>query len=351
MTDRLEALVRSAQDERARQAPDPARVLRALPARTARRRRRHRAALVGLAALAVLAMVVPAVLIRNTTPAPPVTPPPTASPSVAVSAVPTIMFQPTWVPPGFRETIRAGHITGDEAYATQTWTSQPTGVGRVLAAPSMSPAPAGPFISLGVRRLDRQAAPQGGTPVDVNGVTGTYLERAGGSSWVVWAVDATHLATIEARGVPRADLLRVAASVHPDRQGFPPPLRLDWLPAVPSLLHYSLSGDRRIDWNATVVADIEGLGILTAMLAPTTDAPADGEAVPVGTVMGRIVEDTEPATGLPRQIVKVQPPSDRYILTVWFVPTSGSTLDRDALLRVVAGVDTELQAYPEWIAE
>ncbi len=349
MTDRLEALVRSAQAARARQAPDPDRVLRALPALVTRRRRRRQAALAGLAALAVLAMVVPAILVRNSAPRPPIAPPSGPPPSVSVPAVPTLTFRPTWVPPGFRETIRAGHVTADEARATQTWTSQPTGVGRVLAAPSMTPAPTGPSISLGIRRRDQQGAPPGGTSVDVGGVTGTYLERAGGTSLLVWAVDGTHLAWLDGSGVPRADLLRVATSVRPDRTAFPPLLKLDWLPAPSPLLHYSLSGDGPVEWNVTLVADLEGMGIFTVMLAQTTDAPEGGEPVPVGTVMGRLIADTEPVTGLPRQIVRVQPPSNPYILTVWFVPTSGPALDRDALLRLVAGIDTDIQADTDWI--
>ncbi|GAB3868348.1 hypothetical protein [Dactylosporangium cerinum] len=195
MNEGLEALVRSAQEERARQAPDPDRVLRALPALVARRRRRRRTGLVALAALAVLAVVVPAVLVERTTPTPPTTPPSVEVP--AKPAVPTLTFRPTWLPPGFKETIRTGHITADEAHATQTWNAG----GKLGGGGYMNSVPG---MSLDIRRQDRQAAPTDGTPVavDVNGTTGTYLESRVGSS-IVWAVDATHLATLSARGYPR----------------------------------------------------------------------------------------------------------------------------------------------------
>ncbi|GAA3232268.1 hypothetical protein ACFO1B_20740 [Dactylosporangium siamense] len=340
MNEGLEALVRSAQEERARQAPDPDRVLRALPALAARRRRRRRTGLAALAALAVLAVVLPAVLVDRTTPVPPTAPPSVAVP--AEPAVPTLTFRPTWIPPGFKETIRSGFITADEALAMQTWTAQRPGVGR---PPRTDPDPA---INLGIRRQDRQAAPPSGTPADVNGVTGTLVEAVGGSS-LVWAVDATHLATLRARGVSRTDLLRVAASVRHDEVAVPPPLKLDWLPSPPATLQYSLSGDTPVDWNATLVVDVEALGTFTVMLAPTTDAPADGEPVPVGTDMGRVTADTDPVTGRPRQIVVLQPPASRYILTVWFVPAVGATLDRDALLRLVGKADTDLVANSDWI--
>jgi hypothetical protein len=346
VNDALEALVRSAQEERARQAPDPDRVLRALPALAARRRRRHRTGLVVLAALAVLAVLVPAVLIERTAPAPP-----TAPPSVVVPSgpgVPTLTFRPTWIPPGFRETIRTGHITADEALAMQTWTTRPAGVGRTLIGPSMKPAPAGQSITLGIRRQDRQAVPPGGSPVDVAGTAGTYLGDTPASA-IVWAVDATHLATLDARGVSRDDLVRVAASVRHDETVVPQPLKLDWLPNPPATLHYALSGDTLVDWNATLIADVEALGTFTVMLAPTTDAPTGGEAVPVGTSMGRVIDDTDPVTRQPRQIVVLQPPGSRYILTVWFVPSAGFTLDRDALLRLVGKADTDLAANSDWI--
>ncbi|WP_460494287.1 hypothetical protein [Dactylosporangium cerinum] len=83
-------------------------------------------------------------------------------------------------------------------------------------------------------------------------------------------------------------------------------------------------------------------------LALTTSFPTGGEAVPVGTVMGRVLDMPDKGTG-PGWIVVVQPPSDRYILTVWFVPAAGVTHDRDALLRLVGKADTTLAADSDWI--
>lgn len=218
---RLEDLVRAAQEAQAERAAPAERIRAALPGRARARRRRQRWGATAVVAAAVVAITVPVVVVHRSVAPPvedtttcPVLPP--ADPQVprsrqSLPAIETLFpgFRPAWLPAGYTEHTRPPVLfPAPKVFVrTRTWTKPAGGAEIDLVTRPVAPDPAS--------ELDRR-----GQPVDINGSTGYYRgSTAGHTSSVDWAVgEPPVVQTVSAAhtDLPEQDLLRVARSVQPD---------------------------------------------------------------------------------------------------------------------------------------
>ncbi|MBG0565438.1 hypothetical protein [Actinoplanes aureus] len=312
----IEDLIRAAQEHQADRSVPADRIRAALPRRAARanRHRRYGMLAAGLTAAAVAtAVTVPALALRDDSPAvtaepaaPPASGPASATPSsqpAPGAALPTqvkLEYRPTWVPSGFAEHIRHFNVgePGDSLGPTlmRVWKKS------VSAGDPWG----GTELSLYIRTEATDAAAAidtSGQKVDINGAQGFYTPPQGDrKSSVNWTLDDHTALTIAALKVDisKNDLLRMARSVRPDPGVSPVPVSPRWLPPGWETTGAEVSGPSQDTWRSYVYAvrrapepstdadrkaAKEGnsqSGELSVTVGTTTDAPSGGDRFTVG---------------------------------------------------------------------
>ncbi|HTJ37591.1 MAG TPA: hypothetical protein VL738_30540 [Dactylosporangium sp.] len=349
MSDRLETLVRQAQEARARAAePDLERIRRALPILARRRARRRRAGYAAVAAAVVAVLTGVAALLGS---GPPGDNRPagrhTASPGPSGSAQDRVVVMPyglTDPPAGFRERLRTVTESADGPIAARVYTS------RSIGAKTQVPADA-PRLTLTVR--PGATLPDGD---EVGGAgpgsaSGTYAED-GDARRLAWAPDPEHVIELEAAGmgIDRTALITYSTHVRPAPATFEKPFAFAWAPGVAPRVTYAVGGDDRGTWAASATADasMELEGTLTATLAPFGNPLAGATAVEVRGAPASYAEGEDPNTHDLVQTVVQRWPGSSKDLTVTFRP-DGQQLSRAQMVLVAGGVDQLPDISTDWL--
>ncbi|MGI5239204.1 hypothetical protein [Dactylosporangium sp. CA-139066] len=345
MSDRLEMLVRQAQEARARAAePDLEGIRRALPILARQRARRRRAGFAAAAAVVVLACVSALLAAgppRDDRPAGrhPVSPAPSVSDESAADGVVVMPYTIDQPPAGYRERLRTVEDAPGGAAVTRVYTS------RTIGAKAQIP-PETPRLTLTVRPgADLPDGDETGAGPD--SAAGTYAED-NDSARLAWAGDPEHVVVLEAvgMGVRKADLVQYSRQVRHAPATFDKPLTLGWRPGEHPVMSYAFGGDDPATWAASVTADafVEGRGTLTAALQPFGNPPAGGTPVDVGGQHGVLVE------GDGQQMIVARWPDSSYDLVVTFRYDGNKPLPRPQLIAAAVAVHRNAQVSTEWLA-
>ena len=195
-----------------------------------------------------------------------------------------------------------------------------------------------------------------GEPVERDGVRYSVQDN-GATARIAWADPARspagRILQLDADGLGlRGDgLVQLAQRIVPAATRFSTPLELRWVPGSRPRYRSSVTGDDPLSVVATITVDAsdERAGVLTVTLAPRTGPPPDGETVAVHGRPAELIEDTDPATGRPRQRIVQPSPDDLSVLTVAFDPAGGPLLTRPDLIRAADAVSTGRSFDAEWL--